>query len=322
MAVLVSGSMAQNPNIGTSGAQFLQIGVGARASALGGAYVGMAHDASALFWNPSGIADVANQSIHFSHTPWWATVNLNSAAYAFTIEEVGSFGVALTSLSMDRMEVTTEYAPDGTGEYFDAQDLMLGITYARHLTDRFNVGLTVKYVQQRVWNETASGIAFDIGTQYKLWFNNFTVGMSLSNFGGDLRYDGRDLTYKLDIDASLPNNRLAPVALQTDDYPLPLHFQVGVAMDLLRSDNVGWIVAADVIHPNDNHERVNFGTEVSLFDRFFLRGGYRYNYDDEDLTAGVGVALPIEGANILFDYAWAKYKLLPNVHRLSVGLTF
>lgn len=322
MIFLAAAARAQNPNIGTSGAQFLQIGIGARPAALGGAYVGAAHDASSLFWNPAGIADVSGHSMHFSHTPWWASVNLNSAAYAFTAGEAGSFGVALTSLSMDRMEVTTENAPDGTGEYFDAQDLMLGLSYARHLTDQFSVGVTVKYVQQRIWNETASGIAFDVGTQYRLWFNNFTIGMSLANFGGDLRYDGRDLSYKLDTDASLPKNRLTPVVLQTDDYPLPLHFQVGVAMDVLRNDDFGWIVAADVTHPNDNHERVNFGTEVAFFDRFFIRVGYRYNYDDEDLTAGGGVALPVEGARIMIDYAWAKYKLLPNVHRLSVGLAF
>jgi hypothetical protein len=322
LMVLTSLASAQNPNIGTAGAQFLQIGVGARPIAMGGAFVALAQDATALFWNPAGIADVGNQSLHFSHTPWWASVNMNSAAYAFGLGEVGSFGLSLTALSMDPMEVTTEYQPDGTGQTFDAQDLAIGLSYARHLTEQFNVGLTVKYVQQRIWNETASGVAFDIGTQYRLWFNNFTIGMSLTNFGGDMRYDGRDLSYKLDTDPSLPKNRLSPVKLETEDYPLPLHFQVGVAMDAIRSNDFVWKLAADVTHPNDNKERVNVGTELALFDQIFARGGYRYNYDDEDFTVGMGVAIPIEGVKVVFDYAWAKYKLLPNVHRLSVGVTF
>jgi len=322
LAMIVIPARAQNPNIGTSGAQFLQIGIGAEASALAGAFVARAHDATSLFWNPAGIANVQSQSVHFSHTPWWASIALNSASYAITLGETGSFGVAVTALTMDRMEVTTEYQPDGTGEYFDAQDLMIGVTYARPLTDKFNVGISVKYIQQRIWNETASGFAFDIGTQYRLWFNNFTIGMSLTNFGGDMRYDGRDLTYKFDTDPALPRNRLSPAKLETEDYPLPLHFQVGIAMDAFRSDQFLWRLSADVTHPNDNSERVNFGSELGMFDHIFLRAGYRYNYDDEDLTFGFGLALPLEGTNVKFDYAWSQYKLLPSIHRFSIGITF
>jgi hypothetical protein len=315
-------AQAQNPNLGTAGAQFLQIGVGAKAAALGGAYVATANNAAALFWNPAGIANVANQSVHFSHTPWWATIDLNSAAYAIRLGEAGSLGAAVTVLSMDDMEVTNELQQDGTGERFDAQNLMIGITYARPLTDRFNVGITAKYVQERIWNETSSGIAFDVGTQYRLWFNNVVIGMSLANFGGDLRLDGRDLTYKFDTDGALPRNRLAPGKLETEAYALPLHFQVGVAMDVLHSDLFTWQVALDVTHPNDNSERINVGSEVAVFRQIFLRGGYRYNYDDEDLTLGFGFALPIENNNFAFDYAFSQYGLLPNVHRFSVGFEF
>jgi hypothetical protein len=74
-------------------------------------------------------------------------------------------------------------------------------------------------------------------------------------------------------------------------------------------------------HPNLNKERVNVGTELALFYQIFARGGYGYNYDDEDFTVGMGVAILIEGVRLVFDYAWAK-KWLPNVHRLSVGVTF
>ena len=67
---------------------------------------------------------------------------------------------------------------------------------------------------------------------------------------------------------------------------------------------------------------MNVGTELALFDQIFARGGHGYNYDDEDFTVGMGVAIPIEGVRVVFDYAWAKDKLLPNVYRLSVGVTF
>jgi hypothetical protein len=313
---------AQNPNLGTAGVQFLQIGVGAKPAALGGAYVAAANDALALFWNPAGIANVQHQSVHFSHTPWWTSTSLNSAAFALHLGDAGSLGAAVTAFTMDAMEVTTELEPDGTGETFDAQDLMIGLTYARPLTDRFNAGITVKYIQQRIWNETASGVAFDVGTQYRLAFRNLTIGMSMTNFGGDLRLDGRDLSYKLDTDPNLPRNRLAPTKLETEDYALPLHFQVGVSMDVMRAESLSWQVALDVTHPNDNSERINVGTEMTAFNQIFLRGGYRYNYDDEDLALGFGVMLPFQENKLMFDYAYSRYDLLPNVNRFSLSLNF
>jgi len=323
--ILVVASLAssQNANLGTVGAKFLQIGVGSRAVALGGAYVAVANDASALFWNPAGIASVGNQSMHFTHVAWWSTIRLNAAAYALRLGTQGALGASVTVLSMDPMPVTTELTPEGTGETFTSTDLMIGLSYARALTDKFNVGLTVKYVQENIWNESASGVAFDVGTQYTLWFNDFTIGMSLTNFGGDLKMDGRDLEFKYNRDpTAIPKERLAPAKLEPSDYPLPLHFQVGAAMNLYKSENFGWKIAADVTHPNDNYERVNVGTEVGVFERLFLRAGYRYNYDDEDLTLGIGVALPIGDSKALFDYAYSRYNLLPSIHRFSVGFDF
>ena len=83
------------------------------------------------------------------------------------------------------MEITTENSPNGTGQFFDAQDIAIGLSYARNLTDKFSAGLTVKYVNQTIWNESSSGVAFDIGTQYKLDFNNLTIAMCMTNFGSE-----------------------------------------------------------------------------------------------------------------------------------------
>ncbi|MGH7492039.1 MAG: PorV/PorQ family protein [bacterium] len=319
---IFSTAHSQNANLGTVGAQFLQINVGAEAVGMGGAYVAKAENAGALFWNPAGIANLERQSVYFAHTPWRATIALNSAAYALPVNGFGSLGAAVTVLSMDRMEVTNEYAQDGTGEYFDAQDLMISLSYARALSDRFSTGLTAKYIQQKIWNETASGVAFDVGTQYRLWFSNAVVGMSLTNFGGDLRMEGRDLSYQFDTDPNAPDNRPAPANLEAEAYPLPLHFQVGLVMDVLRSGNFAWQIASEVTHPNDNSERVNFGTQLGILDRLFLRGGYRYNYDDEDLSAGVGLSWPMSTNQLQIDYAFARHDLLPDVHRFAVGFQF
>ena len=321
-ALLPSRTAAQNPNLGTSGAQFLQIPVGARPTAMGGASVGNVRDASAMFWNPAGIAGVRSNDVHFSYTSWWADIRLSHVAYVFSAEDIGSFGVAASVLSMDDMEVTTELQPEGTGQQFDAQDLMLGAAYARRLTEDFIVGVTVKYINQRIWNTTASGIAFDVGTQYAVGIGDLTLAMSMTNFGADIRYDGEDLNVRYDADPDLAFNRTTPSRLYAEEYPLPLHFQVGVSMTVLRTEDVAALVALDVTHPNDNDERVNVGTEVQMFGQLFLRGGYRFGYDTERATLGLGFAAPLGSTRLSFDYAYAIYDPLPNVSRLSLGVSF
>jgi hypothetical protein len=313
---------AQNPNLGTSGAQFLQIPVGARETGMAGATVSSVRDAAALFWNPAGIAGVQANDLFFAHTPYWATISVNHAGYVHTFEDIGSFGVSVTVLSMDPMDVTTELEPNGTGEQFDAQDLMVGGTFARHLTEDFAVGLTVKYVRQSIWNESADGVAFDVGTQFRMGVGDLTIGMSLLNFGGDLRYAGEDLNVKFDQSTALPANRLTPAAYATDDYPLPLNFQVGVSMTVLDLEGFSALVGADFNHPNDNKERVDFGAELKIVKYFALRGGYRLGYDLESFTLGAGVLLPIGDGRIVFDYAYAIQDLLPDLHRISLGCSF
>ena len=312
----------QNPNVGTSGAQFLKIPVGPRAIGTGGAFVSNASDASALFWNPAGIVAVKDNELFASYTSWWGGMNLSHAAFVNTSEDIGSFGVSVTLLSMGEMEVTTELQPEGTGQHFDAQDLMIGVSYARRLTQDFSVGVTMKFVNQRIWNETATGLGFDVGTQYRIGIGDLTIGMSMTNFGADMKYDGQDLNVKYDADAQNPNNRLTPAKLAASDYPLPLHFQVGASMTVLNLDGIKILVAADAAHPNDNQERVNVGTEVTVMDQFFLRGGYRFGYDTETGTFGAGALASLGGSTVVFDYSYSLYNLLPNVHRVSVGVRF
>ncbi|MCX6150554.1 MAG: PorV/PorQ family protein [Ignavibacteriales bacterium] len=313
---------AQNPNLGTSGAQFLQIPVGAKATALGGAYIGLADDASAVFWNPAGIAKITGSAAHFSYQRWFNMFDFNAVSFVHNLEDVGTLAASLVVFSMDKMEVTDELNPNGTGRFFDAQDMAIGLTYARKLTDRFSVGVSAKYIYQRIWNETAEGIAFDVGTQYRLDFQNLTIAMSMTNFGPEMQFDGPDLNITYDKSSGVPLNRLTPARLVTDTYPLPLNFEVGIGMDVFTTEFVKARLGIDAVHPNDNKERVHVGAEFSFFDRLFIRGGYKYNYDDEDFAFGAGTNLPFGGTRISFDYGYSLYDLLPDVHRISLGIEF
>jgi hypothetical protein len=314
--------VAQNANLGTSGAQFLQIPVGARETAMGGAVVGLTGDASSVFWNPSGIVRVKSVEAQFSYMNWFDLFDLNAAAVVYNMGDAGTIALSLISFTTGDMEITTEEQPNGTGRFFDAGDLAIGVSYAKYLTDRFTAGITVKYVSQRIWNETADGFAFDIGTQYRLDFQNLTIAMSMANFGGEIQFEGPDLDILYSKDDNYPTSRLAPGSLKTDSYPLPLNFQVGIGFDIYQADFMKIRGGIDAIHPNDNSERLHFGTEFSFFDRLYLRAGYKFNYDDEDFTFGAGANVPFSGSSIYFDYAYALYDILPSVHRITVGLSF
>lgn len=313
---------SQNPNLGASGAKFLNVPMGARAASMGGAVISSINDASAVFWNPSGITGVTESAVHFSSLNLYSQFDMNSASIVHNFGDAGALAASFVSMSMKKTEITTELQPNGTGRYYDAQDIALGITYARALTTEFSIGVTAKYVNQRIWNEVADGMAFDIGTQYKINFNNLIIAMSMTNFGGDLKFDGEDLNITSLRDNNYPISRLAPGRLETSDYPLPLNFQVGVGIDIVNDDFVKMRGEIDATHPNDYDERINAGTEISFVDRVFLRGGYRFNYDDENFTAGAGFNFQLGNSIVRFDYAYANFTLLPDLHRYSVEIDF
>lgn len=312
---------AQNANLGTAGAQFLKIPIGARSAALGGAVTGMSQDATALFWNPAGIIHNHTHALHVSHIPWITFFEVNALAYTLNLKEQGAIGMYARALAMEKLEITTEYEPDGTGEFFDSQDLEMGVSYARKLIDHFSFGVTVKFIRQRIWNEIASGIAFDFGTHYNIGFQNATIAMSLRNFGPDLKMDGPDLLVFYDSSDDFPN-RLIPSNKNTEAYPLPLIFQFGMGIDLIKAQFFQSRLAVDVIHYNDNDEQVLMGLESTIAQRFIVRGGYRFNQNEAQPSLGVGLHQRIEKMVIKLDYAFVMHEYLGDTRFLSLDIIF
>jgi hypothetical protein len=318
--IISSLMFAQDPNLGASGAQFLKIPLGAKESAMGGGVIALTDDASSIFWNPAGIAKVEGVNLQFTYMKWFDLFTMNAAAVAYNMGDVGVIGGSVESFSTGQIEITTEQSPNGTGQYYDVQDIAIGVTYARFLTTDFNVGVTIKYINQEIWHENAAGFAFDLGTQYKLDFHNLTIAMSMTNFGGNLQFEGEDLETRKQYDPNYPLSRLAPADLRTTSYPLPLNFQVGIGFDIYRSDFIKIIGGIDAVHPNDNKERIQIGSQISVFDRFFIRGGYLYNHDTQNYAFGAGANFPTGNTLIDFAYSYSNYNILPAVHRISIGL--
>lgn len=314
--------------VGTTAVGFLAIDVGSRATAMGGAYVAVASDATAIFWNPAGITSISNPQAMFQYAQWIADINFNYAALVLPIATVGSFGLSITSVTMDDMERTTIANPDGTGEMFSAGSYALGLSYARKLTDRFSIGFNIKYLNETIYHSSASGFAFDIGTLFTTQLNGMKIGMSISNYGPKVKMSGRDMLTQVDIDPNVSgNNENLNANLKTEEFDLPLLFRVGVSMDILKgAGNSNLIFSADALHPNDDVESVNLGAEYIFNDLVSLRAGYSSLFSKDSfqgLSLGAGLNYTImSNTRLIVDYAYKDFGLLNNVQMFTLGLNF
>jgi len=325
---LAQGQFVSNVSkVGITAATFLEIEVGARAIGMGGAFVAVANDATAIFWNPAGIARLPRGEAILIHTNWLVETNFDFSGIVIPAGYMGSFAVSVTSLRTDEMEVRTVLKPEGTGEKFSYGDLSAGLSYAKNLTDRFSIGVNAKYISQRIWHMKAKGIAFDIGTLFKTRFNGLMIGMSISNFGASMKMEGKDVFVNYDEAPQFggSNDRI-PASKLTDKFPLPLLFRVGVAMDILKSGSSRLTIAADAAHPNNNTEYINTGMEYVFNKNLALRFGYKnlFTLDTEEgFTAGFGTKLKLAGGVALkIDYAYQDFGRLQNAQRFSLGLEF
>ena len=122
---------------GTTSAQFLKIGADARGSSMGNAFTAMAGGISSMYWNPAGMTSIRKMEAVFLNSDWIAGITYNYAALGLNLGQNGVIGLSMTSLSTPEDLVRTVEKPNGTGEYFDANDLAINLSYARRLTTSF-----------------------------------------------------------------------------------------------------------------------------------------------------------------------------------------
>lgn len=282
-----------SPALGAETAAFLDIGVGARALGMGGAYTALADDANALYWNPSGLAKLEKREFTASHAELFESTRLDFLAYAHPTSQ-GTFAAGLTYLSQGKLE-----GRDSLGrrtEGYDASDAALSLGYARKL-DVVELGATVKYLQSHIAGTQAQGVAADVGA--KRAFDRVIVGAALRNLGPGLKYQD-----------------------QRND--LPLRLALGAAYRFKG----GHAAAAEAVNgPRGAGTDASFGGEFQALKSVFLRGGYTTRTaitggSGFDVARGLTLGLGFRNEKWSLDYAVLPSGELGRSHRFSFGARF
>jgi hypothetical protein len=299
---------------GTSSGTFLQIGVGARAVALGESFVAVANDPSAVYWNPAGLASLQRREVSESHVDWPADIQYDHLTLVLPSRRLGgSVALQFGVLSTQIVE-TTELAPFGTGREFAYSDMIAGVTYARRWTDKLLVGAGVKYLREDLGSQVGGPLTkaflFDMGSIYYLGIGSIRIATSLTNFGAELKPEGEYVSpYSGEI-------------RQFDGFDPPLMFRYGVAFEPIENSSQRLTTAFEVDQPADNQQTLKAGVEWSYKRTFALRSGYNFRADELKFSAGAGFTSDFGSLHGTLDYAYTDGGFLGAIQRVSLGVRF
>ena len=322
---------------GTRGANFLQIGVGARAAGMAGSVVSNVEGPTSWYWNPAGAANVESFSIAASRQNLYQGMDIAQSYGAIVIPALGgAFGVGFVSLTSGDMLRSTEDEPFGNpifGETFEFTASAINVGYARRLTDRLDVGGSLKFVSEGLTDVKTNWTAIDLGTQFRTGIYGVIIGASLQNIGPAGRAHGELVRRRINTDEAFNEN--TKVEFDTEDTDLPTLFRFSVGTDLMGSASSlfggsggmhtvkGEFAFNDAI---DSNLQFAAGAEYGFRNLAFLRVGKRFFNDDRaigaanrtyGLSGGLGVRLPIGGRSIRFDYAYTALGELENAQVFS-----
>jgi hypothetical protein len=301
---------------GQSGWQFLKINGDARQAALGGAYTAISNgDASSVFGNPASLSDVKNIDVQINVLQWVADINHQSVALAYNLGDIGVVGASISLLdygdipdTVNEPLGTSATVPTITGRMFTANDIAAGLSYAKKITDNLSVGGNIRWMQQQIAEHKMTNWSLDFGTMYYTGFRSLRVAITARNFGPDSRFGGWSEEFQT----------------ESDNVRMPLDFRAGIAMDFLDEEGSLHLLTllAEGDHPNDGREKFHFGASYAFDKVFFVRFGYRLNYDVQKFTFGVGITYPIGDVNGTLNYAYVDFGELTQVHMFSLGFSF
>lgn len=293
---------------GTAGLLFLRLGVGERAAGMGEAYTAVAGDATAIYWNPAGLASLDHTQLHLMHNEWMQSVRVEFAGLAHPTP-AGTFSVGLTALNMDEIELREDLPSSEPLGHFSPFDLAFHLGWGRSLPGRVQAGMAVKWVYSRLYEESASGWLMDLGLRHDSAIPGLAMAVALQHFGPSFQY----------LSESFDAPRTIRFGLAWEKPNLPGDSGLTLAWDLLLLSD-GDVSSSDEIgQAKALNARNHFGIEYDWKGLAALRAGYKAGYDSQGLTCGAGTSL---GAYDL-DYAFhAVSNGLGSAHRFGLSLNF
>jgi hypothetical protein len=275
---------------GKSGLAFLKIGVGSRGAALGEAYSALVDEPAAIYWNPAGLAAVKGTHLTFSHVNWLQNINQEFAAVTFP-GFGGTLGVGVIALMYPDIQVRTEQPtaePVGT---FDAQELAAVLAFGRQWRPNLAAGFSVKYLYEKIYLNSATGFAVDLGGLWQTPLEHLKLGVTLQNLG-------------------------SMGALRREDIKLPALVRLGgaYALPIAAGENQLALIAEHVrfLRGGDGSSA---GAEFLFRKTLALRTGYQFSRENRSVTGGFGTAF----GRYQLDYGYAPFANdLGNAHRFSV----
>ena len=262
--------------IGTAGALELLIPVGSRGAALNGANQASSSGLDAIYWNPAGIARSPAQTseVMFSRLNYIADIDLTYLAAMVRFQGFGVLAFSLRNLDFGDISVTTEEQTDGTGEFFSPTYITAGLSFSKIMTDRVAFGITGKFISESIMRESAQGFALDIGVQYTSGKGGYRLGVALKNLGPNMKFDGPDLEEKHQPTNTEPETGPEPRRIVIQSFELPSTLELGVGYEFLLGEQNSLSLSGDFVNNNFSIDEIKIGTEYSLNDIIFIRGGY------------------------------------------------
>jgi len=298
-AARLSAGMFSEDNAGTTGGAFLKLGVGCRAIGMGEAYTGVSDEVSAAYWNPAGLVHIKEKQITAMHAVWLEKIFFDYAGYCQPVEKLnGTVGAAVTFLSAGELKKIDNEGNE-LDEKFTSYDMAMTLSYSRKMNEKLSSGVNLRYIRQKLEEETANGAGMDIGGLYKLSGENFSMGFMVQNIGTRLKF----------ID---------------EGDPQPLNLKFGAGYKLL---NNRLLIAVDVNFPIDNKVSAHIGSEcrhkIKKDIEAAVRAGYKTTtIEDLDALSGLSAGAGVSYRGYGIDYAWVPYGDLGNTHRISLIAKF
>lgn len=303
-------------SVGTAGASFLSLSPDARASGMGNAYTAVSDDASAIQYNPAGLAAVSGIDLSLSQTFFLDQIDYEFAGFAEPLgqlfhevqpgpgpasyEQAPDWGViGLGILYLDAGSIPSlDNLGNPTGS-FTPTDMAVSMSYAKTL-DAWDLGATVKFIQSYIAATAQTG-ALDLGARYHTEWNDHPIVLAAAvlDIGGGLKFIN-----------------------QSDPLPTTINF----GADFLATRDI--LLAADLDFPEDDSPYVDLGAEFSHDVGAGMRAAARLGYSSLDSGSGLGGLSGLSaGAGVTFkflraDYAWVPFGLLGNTNRISLSLKF